>query len=64
MRFKVEIEARQANFELWILSTLVFIHFSRHAFASFLSIQFSKIIDGLIDHLPIYFRRGKCIDVR
>src|SRR5664279_2846398 len=26
MRFKVEIEARQANFELWILSTLVFIH--------------------------------------
>jgi hypothetical protein len=46
MRFKVEIEARLANFELWnrIPSTLVFNHFSlkNHAFASLLSIHFSK----------------------
>jgi len=32
MRFKVEIEARLANSELWIPSTLVFLRFSRTRF--------------------------------
>ncbi len=51
MRFKVEIEARLANLELWnrIPSTLVFNHFSlkNHAFASLLFYSLFKELGGL-----------------
>ena len=46
MRFKVEIEARLTNSELWIPSTLVFI-LSRHAFASLSCYSVVKELQGL-----------------
>jgi hypothetical protein len=55
MQFKVEIEARQANFELWIPIARFL---SRHAFASLISIRFSKNFEGLVDHRPDFASFG------
>ena len=51
MRFKVEIEARLTNSELWIPSTLVFI-LSRHAFASLSYFSLFKELRDPIDLRP------------
>gem|GEM_PF-5530733 len=52
MRFKVEIEARLTNSELWIPSTLVFI-LSRHAFASLSCYSVVKELQSLSTADPI-----------
>lgn len=55
MQFKVEIEARLTNFELWIPIARFL---SRHAFASLISFQFSKNFGGHVDHRPDFARFG------
>jgi hypothetical protein len=54
MRFRVEIEARLANFELWIPSTLVFLLSLKNTLSRrCLSIHLSEIVVGLFDRRRI-----------